>query len=81
MYHAEIDLPDNLANEVSINLKNTGKTFKQFIQQAVEHELEGQKKADLAGFLNTLKPLESFANIDTTAYVDELRNKSRLLNG
>lgn len=80
MYHAEIDLPDNLANDVSINLKNTGKTFKQFIQQAVEHELQRQKKDDLADFFNTLEPLDSFANIDTTTYVDELRNKSRLIN-
>ena len=80
MHHAEIELPDNLANEISLSLKNTGKTFKEFIQQAVENELQRQKTDDLVEFLQTLQPLESFKDIDTTLYVDDLRSKSRLLN-
>lgn len=81
MYHTEIDLTDEVADQVQRLLSETGKTFKQFVQQAVEHELQRQQPDALADFFAALQPLESFADVEATAYVDELRNKSRILHG
>jgi hypothetical protein len=54
-------------------LTSSGKTFKQFVQQAIEHELQRQQNDELANFFMDLKPLESFAGVDAMAYVDDLR--------
>ncbi len=81
MYHAEIDLNDELAVRVHGLLRATGKTFKQFVQQAVEHELQRQQNDELAAFFAVTPPLESFADVDASRYVDELRGNSRLING
>lgn len=80
MYHTEIDLSDEVADQVQRLLTETGKTFKQFVQQAVEHELQRQQPDALADFFAALQPLESFADVDATTYVAELRSKSRILH-
>jgi hypothetical protein len=80
MVHTEIDLPDELFSKIDANLKATGATFKQFVQQALEHELERKQSGDLRAFFSELQPLESFACIDAVAYVDELRSKSRIID-
>jgi predicted DNA-binding protein len=81
MYHTEIDLSDEVADKVQSFLTSSGKTFKQFVQQAIEHELQRQQNDELANFFMDLKPLESFAGVDATTYVDDLRGKSRIING
>lgn len=81
MYHTEIDLTDEVADQVQGLLSETGKTFKQFVQQAVEHEVQRQRGNALADFFAALQPLESFADVDATAYVNELRGKSRIIHG
>ncbi len=81
MYHTEIDLSDEVAEKVKSLLGNSGKTFKQFVQQAIEHELQRQQVDELAEFFAALPPLESFADVDAIAYVDDLRGKSRIIHG
>jgi hypothetical protein len=80
MYHTEIDLPDELFSKIDANLKATGATFKQFVQQALERELQRKQSDDLKAFFAELQPLESFSAIDARAYVDELRSKSRIID-
>ncbi|SJM89162.1 hypothetical protein [Crenothrix polyspora] len=80
MYHTEIDLPDELFSKIDANLKATGATFKQFVQQALGHELQRKQGSDLKAFFSELQPLESFTSIDALAYVDELRSKSRIID-
>ncbi|OQW78769.1 MAG: hypothetical protein BVN35_03710 [Proteobacteria bacterium ST_bin11] len=73
MYHTEIDLSNEVADKVQCLLTSTGKTFKQFVQQAIQHELQRQQNDELADFFVNLKPLESFAGVDAMAYVDGVR--------
>jgi predicted DNA-binding ribbon-helix-helix protein len=67
------------------DLKNISKSLdisvSEFIRKVVKKELKVNKKDNLSDFLNTLEPLDSFKNIDATDYVNDLRSKSRLLNG
>lgn len=80
MLHTEINFPDEIADQIQANLKIDGETFEQFVQQAVAHELQRRKANDLKSFFDALHPLESFADIDAVAYVDDIRSTSRLIN-
>jgi len=80
MLHAEIDFPDEIANQVQATIQKFGGSFEQFIQQAVVHELQRQQADNLQSFFTNLQPLESFADIDAEAYVDNIRSNSRLIN-
>lgn len=80
MLHAEIDFPDEIANQVQTTVKQFGGSFEQFIQQAVVHELQRQQTDNLQSFFANLQPLESFSDIDAEAYVDNIRSNSRLIN-
>ncbi len=80
MLHAEIDFPDEMANQVHATVKKFGGSFEQFIQQAVAHELQRQQTDNLQSFFANLQPLESFSDIDAEAYVDNSRSNSRLIN-
>lgn len=80
MLHAEIDFPDEIANQVQATIQKFGGSFEQFIQQAVVHELQRQQADNLHSFFTNLQPLESFADIDAEAYVDNIRSNSRLIN-
>lgn len=80
MYHAEIDLPDEMADQVQTMLRQTGKTLSQLVQQALARELR-QQGDEMSDFFANLQPLESFADVDAESYVDQLRAKSRILHG
>ena len=80
MFNAQIHFPYEIAKEIQANLQADGETFEQFVQQAVVHELQRRKTNDLKSFIDALQPLESFADIDAVAYVDEIRSTSRLIN-
>jgi len=51
------------------------------VSEFIKKEIKTQKKKSLANFLDEMKPLESFADVDTTKYVRASRDKSRLLFG
>lgn len=72
MYHAEIDLPDEMADQVQTMLRQTGKTLSQLVQQALVRELR-QQTDEMSEFFAGLQPLESFADVDASRYVEELR--------
>lgn len=80
MLHAEIDFPDEIANQVQATVQKFGGSFERFIQQAVVHELQRQQTDDLQSFFANLQPLESFADIDAKAYIDNIRSNSRLID-
>lgn len=81
MLDKQLHFSDELVNQIQTNLEAHGETFEQFIMQAVVHELHRRKTKDLKSFIDGIQPLESFVGIDSEAYVDEIRSKSRLING
>jgi len=66
------DLKD-IANNLNISVS-------EFIRRVVKVEIKKKKKRDLNNFLANMTPIESFKNIDTTEYINEIRSKSRILN-
>lgn len=77
MFDTQIHFQDEVAKQIQANLQGYDETVEQFIQQAVTHELQRRKPKDLKAFFDALQPLESFADIDAVAYVDEIRSTSR----
>jgi hypothetical protein len=80
MFDTQIHFPDEIADQIQASIAECGETFEQFVQKAVEHELQRRKANDFKSFFSTLQPLESFANLDATTYVDEMRSTSRIIN-
>jgi len=66
------DLKD-IANSLNISVS-------EFIRRVMKVEIKKKKKRDLNDFLANMTPIESFKNIDTTEYINEIRGKSRILN-
>lgn len=80
MLDTHIYLSEEITNQIQTNIAEYGETFEQFIQKALEHELQRRKANDIKSFFTNLHPLESFANLNAIAYVDNIRNNSRLVN-
>jgi predicted DNA-binding ribbon-helix-helix protein len=79
MHRTQIYLEDYLIKDLKEISKNLKISMSQFIRNALKKEIEKYKKNDLESFLDNLTPLESFKNIDSIEYVDNLRNKSRII--
>lgn len=67
------------------DLKNMAKdaniSVSEFIRRVMKKEIKNKKKDNLNNFLDRMKPLESFKDVDATEYVQELRGKSRIIGG
>jgi Arc/MetJ-type ribon-helix-helix transcriptional regulator len=79
MQRTQIYLEDSLLNELKNIAKNLNISMSEFIREAVRKELKKYKQDSLSQFIDNLEPLESFKNIKSTEYVDEIRNKSRII--
>ena len=59
---------------------NANISVSEFIRRVVKKEIKNQKKENLNHFLETMKPIESFVDLDATEYVQSLRGKSRIIS-
>jgi len=80
MQRTQIYLEDNTINELKKIAKNLNISMSEYIRQAIKNELKKYRKNNLEKFLDNLKPLESFRDINPTEYVDNIRNNSRIIN-
>jgi len=62
-----------IANELNISVS-------EFIRRIMKIEIKKHKKESLNNFLENMKPVESFSNIDAREYVQGLRGNSRIIN-
>ena len=56
MFDTQVHFPDEIAHKIEINIQKCGETFEQFVQQAVEHELQRRKTEQT----NDLKRINTF---------------------
>ena len=56
MFDTQIHFPDEIAHQIETNIQECGETFEQFVQQAVEHELQRRKTEQI----NKLKRINAF---------------------
>ncbi len=81
MIRTQIYFEEETLKELKNISKKLNISVSEFIRRVIKKEIKENKKDDLRNFLNSLKPLESFKDIDATDYINDLRSKSRLLNG
>ena len=81
MVRTQIYFEEETLKDLKSISKRLNISVSEFIRKVVKKELKESQKDDLNSFLSTLEPLESFKDVDATSYVNDLRSKSRLLNG
>lgn len=59
MFDTQIHFSDEIANQIQTNIAEYGETFEQFVQKAVEHELQRRKVNNFTLFFANLQPLTS----------------------
>ena len=56
-----------------------GVSLSELIRRTLERDIQKTPLADARAYFERLKPLESFANVDSDEYVCAIRSKSRIL--
>ncbi len=79
MQRTQIYLEDNLIIELKTIAKSLNISMSEFIRGAVKKELKKYEQNNLSQFIDELEPLESFKNVDAVEYVDNIRNRSRIV--
>ncbi len=80
MHRTQIYIEDDIFSKIRTISNTLNISVSQFIRNAVKNELEKEQKNDMEDFFNSFDTLESFENIDSKKYVQNLRSKSRIIN-
>ena len=79
MQRTQIYLEENLLAELKRIAKNLNVSMSELIRDTLKKELKKYKQNSLSQFVDNLEPIESFKDIKAENYVDEIRNKSRII--
>jgi len=79
MQRTQIYLEENLLAELKKVAKNLNVSMSEIIRNALKKELKKYKQNSLSQFIDNLEPIESFKNVEAENYVNEIRNKSRII--
>ena len=52
----------------------------EFIRSVINKEIKKRNKKSIYDFVEQMKPVESFADVDADTYVQEMRQKSRIFH-
>jgi len=79
MQRTQIYLEENLLAELKRIAKSLNISMSELIRDALRKELKRYKQNSLSQFIDNLEPLESFKDVEAQNYVDDIRNKSRII--
>ncbi len=79
MHRTQIYLQDALYDSLKIRSRSVGVSISELIRRTLERDIQKDPLADAKAFFARLKPLESFAEVDSEDYVRAVRSKSRLV--
>ena len=79
MHRTQIYLQDPLHDSLKLRARSLGVSLSELIRRTLEAHLDKNPTVDARAFFDKLKPLQSFADVDSVKYVNALRNKSRIL--
>ena len=79
MHRTQIYLQDEPYERLKIRSSSAGINMSELIRQTLANDSQNDPVADARAYFERLKPLESFANVDSVDYVRVIRNKSRIL--
>lgn len=81
MQRTQIYFEKTTLHDLKTMAKDANISVSEFIRRVMKKEINNKKKDNLNNFLDRMKPLESFKDVDATEYVQELRGKSRIIGG
>lgn len=79
MHRTQIYLQDELYESLKVRARTVGVSISELIRRTLEKDIQKDPVADARAFFDQLNPLDSFTGVDSQAYVQALRNRSRLL--
>ncbi len=79
MHRTQIYLQDALYDSLKMRARSVGVSISELIRCTLEKDIQKDPVADARAYFERLKPLESFANVDSDDYVRAIRSKSRIL--
>jgi negative regulator of replication initiation len=79
MHRTQIYLQDGLYESLKIRARTVGVSISELIRRTLEKDIQKDPVSDAHAYFARLKPLESFAGVDSEDYVREMRSKSRIL--
>lgn len=79
MHRTQIYLQDDLHESLKIRARSVGVSISELIRRTLEKDIQKDPVADARAYFERLKPLESFAQLDSEDYVRAIRSKSRIL--
>jgi len=79
MHRTQIYLQDALYDSLKTRARSVGVSISELIRRTLEKDIQKDPVADARAYFERLKPLESFANVDSEDYVRAIRRKSRIL--
>ena len=79
MHRTQIYLQDTLHNSLKARARGVGITMSELIRRTLERDIQKDPVTDARAYFERLKPLESFSQTMSQAYVRDIRGTSRLL--
>lgn len=79
MHRTQIYLHDTLYDSLKVRSRSVGVSISELIRRTLEKDMQKDPVADARAYFSRLKPLESFADVDSQDYVRAIRSKSRIL--
>ncbi len=79
MHRTQIYLQDALHESLKTRARSVGVSISELIRRTLEKDIQKDPVADARAYFERLKPLESFAQLDSEDYVRAIRSKSRIL--
>jgi negative regulator of replication initiation len=79
MHRTQIYLQDTLYDSLKVRSRSLGVSISELIRRTLEKDVQRDPVADARAYFARLKPLESFAGVDSDDYVRAIRSKSRIL--
>ena len=79
MHRTQIYLHDALHDSLKARARTIGISISELIRRTLEKDIQKDPVADARAYFERLKPLESFANVNSEDYVRAIRSKSRIL--
>lgn len=80
MHRTQLYIEEDVFSQIQKIAKSSNISISEFIRTAVKNELKKESSQNMNVFFEELTPLESFENIDSSKYVNNIRSKSRIIN-
>ncbi len=79
MQRTQIYFEQSTLSDIKSIAKSLNISTSEFIRVVMKKEIKKKKDSNLKNFLDDLEPLDSFKGIEAQDYVEEIRDKSRIV--